>query len=306
MHRFTLKALVAMAILSLNPVFAGEITDNYSTGDTLTASKLDNIKSAVNDNNAEVGVLEQRIADLEIMVTQQFDTIQALLACIDPSSNASQVIFDGCNIHIRNGDNLSNSQNMVGNLIIGYNEDAGNLHSRLGSHNLIIGAEHDYNDNSAVIAGNSSASFKMDAGAIDISADALQLESNLNDITLVSRLSDIVLESIVGRITIESASRTEISTGSTSLTLEPSLASLDAAAGDFNFSLDFDLGAPSISIGASAILALNGGSTSINGGSTPAAGLGSIVTVTGLGNSGIPLILNATITSSPNATVLIP
>ena len=34
--------------------FAGEITDSYTTGDTLTATSLNNIKSAVNDNDAKI------------------------------------------------------------------------------------------------------------------------------------------------------------------------------------------------------------------------------------------------------------
>ena len=35
--------------------YSGEITDTYTTGDTLTATTLNNIKSSVNDNDANVG-----------------------------------------------------------------------------------------------------------------------------------------------------------------------------------------------------------------------------------------------------------
>jgi hypothetical protein len=40
---------------STGVVHAGSIGDTYTTGDTLTAGKMDNIKAAVNDNDARIG-----------------------------------------------------------------------------------------------------------------------------------------------------------------------------------------------------------------------------------------------------------
>jgi len=51
------KFLLALAISTVaysQSSFAGSITDTYTTGDTLTADKLNNIKSAVNDNDTRV------------------------------------------------------------------------------------------------------------------------------------------------------------------------------------------------------------------------------------------------------------
>jgi hypothetical protein len=42
--------IIALAVSS-QLIFAGEIADTYTAGDTLTAAKMDNIKAAVNDNN---------------------------------------------------------------------------------------------------------------------------------------------------------------------------------------------------------------------------------------------------------------
>ncbi|MBT8128340.1 MAG: hypothetical protein KJP10_00005 [Gammaproteobacteria bacterium] len=39
-------------------VTAGSITDTYTTGDTLTATTLDNIKTAVNDNDTQISALK--------------------------------------------------------------------------------------------------------------------------------------------------------------------------------------------------------------------------------------------------------
>jgi hypothetical protein len=55
-------------------VYADSITDTYNTGDTLTATTLNNIKSAVNDNDSRVDTLEaadliNRITALEAELT---------------------------------------------------------------------------------------------------------------------------------------------------------------------------------------------------------------------------------------------
>jgi len=47
-NRITIACALAF---STNIVCAGEITDSYNPGDTLTATMMDNIKTAVNDNN---------------------------------------------------------------------------------------------------------------------------------------------------------------------------------------------------------------------------------------------------------------
>ncbi len=38
--------------------YSGSITDSFATGDTLTATHLNNAKAAINDNNARVNILE--------------------------------------------------------------------------------------------------------------------------------------------------------------------------------------------------------------------------------------------------------
>lgn len=126
-------------------------------------------------NPEDIAALHNRIDNLELLVSQQFNALQALLACIDPSSNANEMIFSGCNVNIRNGDNTSDSANMAGNLIIGYNEGFG---SRTGSHNLIIGPNHDYNGTSGIIAGNAN------QGMIRLEGDTVTLGEGLSTITV--------------------------------------------------------------------------------------------------------------------------
>lgn len=55
------KGILASAImlaLSIPLALAGTITDTYTTGDTLTTTTLDHIKTAVNDNDTAISTLE--------------------------------------------------------------------------------------------------------------------------------------------------------------------------------------------------------------------------------------------------------
>jgi hypothetical protein len=58
---FSVRTLIGLALglaFSAPATFAGQITDVYATGQTLTTTTMDNIKSAVNDNNSRVTALE--------------------------------------------------------------------------------------------------------------------------------------------------------------------------------------------------------------------------------------------------------
>lgn len=64
--KFKVKLIVAGGLLSVSPVvFSDDITDTYNNGDTLTATQLNNVKSAVNSKqNRVTGICppEQSIA----------------------------------------------------------------------------------------------------------------------------------------------------------------------------------------------------------------------------------------------------
>ncbi len=123
-----------------------------------------------------VSALEDGLVDL-----QETDTaLQALreqLACIAPSSNASDLYFVGCNVHVRNGAGTSDLANSLGNLVLGYNEEDGwcpnapgvdqatcasgggtwSVDARGGSHNLIVGPGHTYESYGGLAVGRNQA-----------------------------------------------------------------------------------------------------------------------------------------------------
>jgi hypothetical protein len=96
-----------------------------------------------------------RATDLQAQVKELTERVQALeakLACM--SKDGDNVVFDKCNVYIRNGSGKTDGAvNGLGNLIIGYNESTGENLKRTGSHNLVIGPEHAYTSFGGLVVG---------------------------------------------------------------------------------------------------------------------------------------------------------
>jgi hypothetical protein len=88
-------------------------------------------------------------------VTQtEFEQFKKRLACVDSASSQDNLIFSGCNLHLQNGLNSTNSKNGKGNLILGYNEGGATLQTnRTGSHNIVVGPTHQYTSVGSIISG---------------------------------------------------------------------------------------------------------------------------------------------------------
>ncbi|VAW62866.1 hypothetical protein MNBD_GAMMA09-1471 [hydrothermal vent metagenome] len=60
--------MIVVFALSGQVVFAGSITDNYATGDALTVQILNNIKTAVNDNDTQISSFKSGIYSVSALV----------------------------------------------------------------------------------------------------------------------------------------------------------------------------------------------------------------------------------------------
>lgn len=125
-------------------------------------------------------VEEEILLDLIVALEQKVAALEAKLAnvsVVDDTINGligPHFIFSGVNVHIRSGlgrtDDFTidfvtgqptgNVLSGLGNLVLGYNEDEemfgippNDLTLRSGSHNLIIGAKHNYPSWSGLVAG---------------------------------------------------------------------------------------------------------------------------------------------------------
>ena len=95
---------------STGVVYAGSIADTYTTGDTLTAAKMTNIKTAVNDNNARFPTAWFHEDDTSTAYTDNTNVTISSLAINAPSAgivlvNASTILDNGaassCTVRLR-------------------------------------------------------------------------------------------------------------------------------------------------------------------------------------------------------------
>ena len=62
------------------------------------------------------------------------------------------VIFESVNVVIRNGQGSTASTSGKGNLVVGYNEATG-TRDRSGSHNIVVGPDHEFSSHSGIVTG---------------------------------------------------------------------------------------------------------------------------------------------------------
>lgn len=95
---------------------------------------------------ASTSKLEARVAQLE----QKVEMLTSLLEGVTRKNGTIQ--FSNVNVQIVNGRGSTQQTNGKGNLIVGYNESAGN-DDRSGSHNIIVGSKNDYKSYGGVVTG---------------------------------------------------------------------------------------------------------------------------------------------------------
>jgi len=88
---------------------------------------------------------QDRIADLEAYVGDLEEVLT-----VDLADDA--VTFTGVNLFLQNGAGRTDSNNGLGNLIVGYDEDDGD-DEKFGSHNLVVGADHTYSSYGGLVIG---------------------------------------------------------------------------------------------------------------------------------------------------------
>jgi hypothetical protein len=66
----------------------------------------------------------------------------------------SDAVFEGVNVHVRNGLGGTDSVNARGNLIVGYDEARTTGSDKTGSHNLVVGWQHNYSSYGGLVAGS--------------------------------------------------------------------------------------------------------------------------------------------------------
>ena len=85
--RNILKVTSVALLASISQLaYSAPITDTYTTGDTLTATTLGNIKSAVNDNDTRISALEGAGTAQNIVVDCATDSTALLNTTLAPDN----------------------------------------------------------------------------------------------------------------------------------------------------------------------------------------------------------------------------
>ncbi|HIN41026.1 MAG TPA: hypothetical protein EYM86_01045 [Flavobacteriales bacterium] len=94
--------------------------------------------------------LTEVITQLQSTLTLQQVYIEQLQQYISVTDQT--VLISGANLQVVNGDGMTDvGVNGTGNIIIGYNEDNGDVKS--GSHNLVVGKNHTYSSYGGIVLG---------------------------------------------------------------------------------------------------------------------------------------------------------
>ncbi len=177
-------SLLLVLSLAGTPAMAVEADCNAATN--INAAQLNCFKPNTLAKSAEVNAnfeyllqdnknLQQNIGTLQQenhILEQRIAALEAKLAAVTYDAGNKKLLISGVNVKIVNGTNTQHLTNGTGNLIIGYNADATRevcsggsgdtaatctgtwgTNQRTGSHNVIIGDQHQYTQSSALIVG---------------------------------------------------------------------------------------------------------------------------------------------------------
>lgn len=131
------------------------LTNEFNSFKLWTQTKIANIEHRLEGigTHEDLTTIRDRLGKLEIKT----DSLSA------GSTDEGKALFiSGVNVFIRNGMGKTDSQNGLGNLILGHNErqplfSATDPTERTGSHNIIVGINQNYSSYSGVLAGHSNA-----------------------------------------------------------------------------------------------------------------------------------------------------
>jgi len=106
------------------------------------ADTVDGKDSSAFADASYVAALEARIEALEVLLAGVI-------------RNGNNIVYNGVNVHIVNGTGTTDgAANELGNLIVGYNELRGTGDDRTGSHNIVVGKEHNYSSYGGLVVGS--------------------------------------------------------------------------------------------------------------------------------------------------------
>jgi hypothetical protein len=142
------------SLLTVNGTQTSDIT-TLQTANTTQDSAITAIQTEQGTQNGSISTLQANVSTL------QTDTGTLLTAFAGVSRTGDDIFFDGVNVHIQDGSGATDglpgagagTPNGLGNLIVGYDEDRTTGSDKTGSHNLVVGEQHNYPSYGGLVAG---------------------------------------------------------------------------------------------------------------------------------------------------------
>lgn len=155
--------VIVVIVTALVPIFG---CPRGGQGQSNLTSRVQALEAAVASLQTNLAAAEAKLA----FVSVEQGTMNGV--------NGPHVIFEDCNVHVRSGSGETDDSaglTGLGNFIIGYNEQPNPVvYGRLGSHNLIVGMAHEYNNYGGMVAGEGN---KLAAAAASVSGGRANVAS---------------------------------------------------------------------------------------------------------------------------------
>ncbi len=182
------------------------------------------------------------------------------------------IVFEGVNVHVRNGSGQTDCSstgtdacNGVGNLLIGYDDPRTSGSNKNGSHNLVIGPEHNFSRYGSLVMGTRAT---VGVEEVEILANAFVLDA-VNEVTLstdgtLSMNGDTSVLSSLGRLELDAGTLLRVDAFDLSLN---GTQDVEIGAGlelNLNGGVSADLRAPFTTLTAGGVMDINGAPIQLN------------------------------------------
>lgn len=147
-------------------VKTGHIQNNAVTNDkiqdgTISSGKLafavytkTEVDTLIAGLQAQITALATRVTALENNPALALGSYVSVTSATVNGAPGPNLVVTGANLHILNGTGTTGETiNGLGNLIVGYNELRGSADDRTGSHNIVVGTEHNYSAFGGIVTG---------------------------------------------------------------------------------------------------------------------------------------------------------
>lgn len=177
----TLEDLLALYATDVELALAGDAFELALSGLTTRVDGLEDRISLVEADVAEVIDAFDLWWGAGLTLDQIVLSVVNAAGFLDPSDEESawlssafdvmafdgtDVIFEGVNLHLRNGLGTTATTNRLGNLVVGYDEAGPHGNERDGSHNVVVGSGHNYRSSGGLVTGQGNQVLEPDAAVL--------------------------------------------------------------------------------------------------------------------------------------------